>query len=102
LDRTNENEITFKTLDIAGQPVYDVIHPVFMSSKAINILVHNLENELLAYMEPKVKHGNSERKLEDHYQLTNLDILEFWLSCISSYTFIKVRENAADKVALPP
>ena len=100
--KTNENNIFFKTLDFAGQPVYNVIHPLFLSSKAIYILVHGLENDLLAFMKPKVKHGNSERELEEHFQMTSLDNLEFWLSCISSYTHLHEHAAGKTQVTLPP
>ncbi|XP_031567990.1 uncharacterized protein LOC116302761 [Actinia tenebrosa] len=72
------------TLDFAGQPVYNATHPVFLPKKAIYVLVNSLKNEMHAKATPMVKHGSSNRKVDDHCPMTNMDYLEFWLSFVAS------------------
>ena len=64
--------------DFAGQHLYYASHPVFLSSRAVYILVCNLSKELNAVAEPCVKQGIT-RKLKNTNGETNLENLLSWL-----------------------
>lgn len=64
--------------DFAGQHLYYASHPVFLSSRAVYILVYNLSKELNAVAEPCVKQGIT-RKLQNTNGETNLENLLSWL-----------------------
>ncbi|XP_031567289.1 uncharacterized protein LOC116302196 [Actinia tenebrosa] len=101
-DKTNrENEVYIKSLDFAGQAVYNVIHPIFLTSKAVFILVYNLKNVPHDLMKSIVQEDGAERELVDPFEMTNMENLELWLSCISSYTDIQ-RMAKIDELSLPP
>ena len=67
--------------DFAGQHLYYASHPVFLSPRAVYILVCNLSNELNAVAEPCVKQGVT-RKLQNTNGETNLDNLLSWLTSV--------------------
>ena len=67
--------------DFAGQHLYYASHAVFLSSRAVYILVCNLSNELNAVAEPCVKQGVT-RKLQNTNGETNLDNLLSWLASV--------------------
>ncbi|XP_031551272.1 uncharacterized protein LOC116288602 [Actinia tenebrosa] len=101
-DKTNrENEVYIKSLDFAGQAVYNVIHPIFLTSKAVFILVYNLKNIPHHLMKSIVEEDGAERELVDPFEMTNMENLELWLSCISSYTDAQ-RMAKIGELSLPP
>lgn len=64
--------------DFAGQHLYYASHPVFLSPRAVYILVCNLSKQLNAVAEPCVKQGIT-RKLQNTNGETNLENLLSWL-----------------------
>lgn len=68
--------------DFAGQHLYYASHPVFLSSRAVYILVYNLSKDLNAVAEPCVRQGVI-RKLENPNRETNLENLLSWLVSVS-------------------
>ena len=80
-----EGEDIYSVLwDFAGQSVYYTTHPVFLTPRAIYLLVNNLSQNPHEKAEPVVKHGISQ-KLEDTFNLkTNLDYLDLWMSSVAS------------------
>ena len=72
------------TWDFAGQSVYYVTHPLFLTRRAIYFLVYDLSRNPSDKAIPPVKQGVY-GKIEDKYNLkTNLDYLEFWMSSLAS------------------
>ncbi len=65
--------------DFAGQHVYYASHSVFLSLRAVYILVHNLSKDLNAQAEPCARQGTLDIVLEDPINQTNLDNLLSWL-----------------------
>ena len=53
-DDKRENIVTVDLWDFAGQHLYYASHPVFLSSLAVYILVHNLSKALDAPAQPFV------------------------------------------------
>ena len=72
--------------DFAGQHLYYASHPLFLSSRAIYVLVHNLSKPLYAPAEPCVRQGTCDVYLENPNNETNLENLLSWLATIHSVT----------------
>ena len=75
--------------DFAGQQLYYASHPLFLSSRALYILVHNLGKPLLAQAQPCVRQGTHNIPLENPNSETNLENLLSWLTTIHSITQVK-------------
>ena len=71
--------ITADVWDFAGQHVYYAAHSVFLSSRAVYIVVHNLSKPLNARAQPCVRQGTREEPLENPNNETNLENLLSWL-----------------------
>ena len=70
--------------DFAGQLVYYATHPLFLTSRAIYILVNDLSQNPSEKAKPVVKQGVYS-KFEDSFGMkTNMDYLDFWLFSIAS------------------
>ena len=73
------SSITADVWDFAGQHVYYAAHPVFLSSRAVYIVVHNLSKPLSARAQPSVRQGTQDVPLENPNNETNLENLLSWL-----------------------
>ena len=73
------SSITADLWDFAGQQVYYAAHSVFLSSRAVYIVVHNLNKPLNARAEPCARQGTYEVTLENPNNETNLENLLSWL-----------------------
>ena len=73
------SSITADLWDFAGQQVYYAAHSVFLSSRAVYIVVHNLNKPLNARAQPCVRQGTHEVPLENPNNETNLENLLSWL-----------------------
>ena len=79
-----ERDIYSVLWDFAGQSVYYTTHPVFLTPRAIYLLVYNLSQNPHEQAEPVVKHGMF-RKLQDTFNMkTNFDCLDLWMSSVAS------------------
>ena len=76
---TNGKEVSLSVWDFAGQHLYYTSHSVFLSHRAVYVLVHNLSKDLSAKAEHCARHGNRDIVLENPTQGTNLDNLLSWL-----------------------
>ncbi|XP_022800778.1 uncharacterized protein LOC111338545 [Stylophora pistillata] len=79
---TTGSTMSVDVWDFAGQHLYYAALPVFLSSRAVYILVHNLSKPLYAQAQPCVKQGNHEVTLENPNNETNLENLLSWLATI--------------------
>lgn len=70
--------------DFAGQHLYYASHPVFLSRRAIYLLVCNLSKGLNDTAQFCVKQGMHEVRKEDPNGQTNLDDLLSWLVSVSA------------------
>ena len=80
------SSITADVWDFAGQHVYYAAHPVFLSSRAVYIVVHNLSKPLNAQAQPCVRQGTHEVTLENPNKETNLENLLSWLATVHNMT----------------
>ena len=68
--------------DFAGQHLYYASHPIFLSQRALYILVHNLSKPLDAAAEPCMRQGSNVVKLENPNNDTNMENLLSWLATV--------------------
>ncbi|XP_078384326.1 uncharacterized protein LOC144666799 [Oculina patagonica] len=89
-----ESVLSMDMWDFAGQHLYYASHPLFLSSRALYILVHNLSKPLHAPAQPCVRQGTCEIHLENPNNESNMENLLSWLATVHSVT--KVKEETAD------
>ena len=78
--------------DFAGQSVYYAIHPLFLTSRAMYLLVYDLSQNPCEIAKPVVKQGVY-KKFEDSFgKKTHLGYLDFWMSSIASLACQNERE----------
>ena len=93
-DDIKSKEVVITLWDFAGQRLYYASHSVFLSGRAVYILVHNLNKNLLATAEPCARQGTNEIPLDNPNNETNLDNLLSWLVSVHN-----IRSNANTNVA---
>ena len=72
--------------DFAGQSVYYVTHPLFLTRRAIYCLVYDLSLNPEGIAKPVVKQGVYKEVLENCGLQTNLDYLDLWMMSVASLT----------------
>ena len=84
-ENANHEDYIYSVLwDFGGQSVYYETHPIFLTEKAIYILVSDLSRDPDKNAIPPVKTGLFEDKVDSDCSKTNLDYLDFWMSSIYS------------------
>ena len=78
-DDVKAKEVILSVWDFAGQSLYYASHSVFLSQRAVYVLVHNLSKDLSAQARPYAKHDSRKIELENPTNQTNLDNLLSWL-----------------------
>ncbi|CAH3181780.1 unnamed protein product, partial [Porites lobata] len=91
-----ESVVSIELWDFAGQHLYYASHPVFLSSRALYILVCNLSKSLHDTAKPCVRQGSCNVDLENPNGETNLENLLSWLSTVHSVAQMK-RETCDDE-----
>ena len=81
-DHVKTKETSFTLWDFAGQQLYYASYPVFLSPRAVYVLVYNLSKDLNASAEPRVKQGIHDIVLDKQNSETNLESLLSWLASI--------------------
>ena len=88
-----ESVVSMDVWDFAGQQLYYASHPLFLSSRALYVLVHNLNKPLLAQAQPCVRQGTCDIPLKNLNSETNLENLLSWLATIHSITQVKEEQD---------
>ena len=91
-----ESVVSIELWDFAGQHLYYASHPVFLSSRALYILVCNLSKSLHDTAKPCVRQGSRNVDLENPNGETNLENLLSWLSTVHSVA--QMRRETCDSV----
>ena len=95
-DEIKAEEFVINLWDFAGQHVYYASHPVFLSPRAVYILVYNLSKSLSAKAEPWVRQGATDHRLHNPNDETNLDNLLAWLVSVHSIRGADVGDDVKD------
>ena len=104
-DDIKSKEVISTLWDFAGQHLYYASHSVFLSGRAVYILVYNLNKNLLATAEPCARQGIIDIPLDNPNDESNLDNLLSWLvsvHCIRSDTNKNVEHKGAEQSYLRP
>ena len=89
--------------DFGGQSVFYDTHPIFLTKKAIYILVHDLSRHPYQKADAPVKQGMYEDIEDTDCQKTNFDYLDFWMSSIYSLVSKNTnRQKTSSPEKLPP
>ena len=80
----SEDDIYSVLWDFAGQSVYYETHQLFLTSRAIYLLVYDLSRDPEGSAEPVEKHGIYKKFEERSCTKTNLDCLDYWMTSVSS------------------
>ena len=91
--KDSREEIYSTVWDFAGQSVYYVTHPLFLTARAIYCLVYDLSLNPQATATPLVKQGVYKKYQESLNLKTNLDYLDFWMRSVASLAKYHVEEN---------
>ena len=94
--KPEESFVSIELWDFAGQHLYYASHPVFLSSRALYILVYNLSKSLHDTAKPCVRQGSRDVDLENPNGETNLENLLSWLSTVHSVA--QMRRKTCDNV----
>jgi len=79
-----EEDIYSVLWDFGGQSVYYVTHPLFLTARAMYLLVYDLSRDPNERTKPVVKQGMY-GEFEDNFGTgTNLDNLDFWMTSLAS------------------
>ena len=79
-----EDDIYSVLWDFAGESVYYETHQLFLTSRAIYLLVYDLSRDPEESAEAVKKQGVFERIEEKSCAKTNLDYLDYWMTSVSS------------------
>ena len=80
----DQNDIYSILWDFGGQSVYYATHPIFLTEKAIYILVSDLSRDPHQKDSVPMKKGMSRNIKDTSCSKTNLDNLDFWMSSVYS------------------
>ena len=81
--REDKDKVYFSVWDFGGQSVYYNTHPIFLTGKAIYLLVYDLTKDPEGIAEPIEKQGVFRRNVDNECRKTNHDYVHFWLSSVS-------------------
>ena len=81
---STEHHMTLDMWDFAGQHLYYASYPVFLSSRAVYMLVYNLSKGLNETAKPSFRRGNVDTPLKNPTSETNLENLLSWLVSVST------------------
>ena len=93
------HHMTLDLWDFAGQQLYYASYPVFLSSRAVYILVYNLEKRLKDPAQPYFRQGIIDTQLKNPNGETNLENLLSWLVSVS--TICSTKTDGSHIITIP-
>ena len=98
VNKMEEENVHSVLWDFGGQSVYYVTHPLFLTPRAMYLLVCDLSRNPYERANPLVKQGMF-KKYEDEFCLkTNLDYVDFWMTSVASLA----NQDEEDQVTSSP
>lgn len=98
VQEASDRETVVTIWDFAGQHLYYASHPVFLTPRAIYVLVYNMSKDLSAKMEPCVRQGVHDFIPHFSGDETNLDSIMSWLVSVHNLSPEgKVKEDASEE-----
>ncbi len=98
----DEENIISVLWDFGGQSVYYTTHPLFLTSRAIFLLVNDLSRHPHERAKSVMKQGMF-TKIEDNFDLrTNVDYLDFWMTSVASIGSSESPNSEVLPEKLPP
>ena len=98
----DEEDVHSVLWDFAGQSVYYTTHPLFLTPRAVYLLVNDLSQNPSEKAKPVVKQGMYRRLLDSFGLKTNFDYLDFWMSSIASLENQEESDQESAKSELLP
>ena len=80
----DDEEIYTVLWDFGGQSVYYTTHPLFITARAMYLLVYDLSRDPNEIAKPVVKQGLYKKILDSYGTKINLDYLNFWVTSVAS------------------
>ena len=80
----DDEEIYTILWDFGGQIVYYTTHPLFITARAMYLLVYDLSRDPYEIAKPVVKQGLYKKILDSYGTKINLDYLNFWMTSVAS------------------
>ena len=80
----DDEEIYTILWDFGGQSVYYTTHPLFITARAMYLLVYDLSRDPYEIAKPVVKQGLYKKILDSYGTKINLDYLNFWMTSVAS------------------
>ena len=103
VDNVEDKEDIYSMLwDFGGQSVYYVTHPLFLTSKAIYLLVNDLSRDPRERAKSVMKQGMYSTSEDSLDFRTNLDYLDFWMSSIASLAIDDNGDHQGSKSEMLP
>ena len=96
-DEIKTKEVILTLWDFAGQHLYYAAHSVFLSQRAVYVLVYNLNKALLEEAKPCCRQGVNEILLDNFNNESNLDNLLSWLVSVHNIRSVAVDSNKNPK-----
>ncbi|XP_068754007.1 uncharacterized protein [Montipora capricornis] len=103
-DEIKTKEVILTLWDFAGQHLYYAAHSVFLSQRAVYVLVYNLNKDLLEEAKPCCRQGLNDILLDNFNNESNLDNLLSWMvsvHCIRSVAVDAHKNLANERKKLP-
>ena len=101
----NREDIHFTFWDFAGQSVYYVTHALFLTARAMFLLVYDLSLNPDDEAKPVLRQGVYEESEESYNIKTNFDYLDFWMRSVASLARGQAEGSRLEEttsVKLPP
>ena len=80
----DDEEIHTILWDFGGESVYYTTHPLFITARAMYLLVYDLSRDPYEIAKPVVKQGLYKKILDRYGTKINLDYLNFWMTSVAS------------------
>ena len=90
---STEHDITLDLWDFAGQHLYYASYPVFLSTRAVYMLVYDLSKGLKETAQPCFRQGTLKLHLTNPNKETNMEHLLSWLVSISNMHLLQPEVN---------